>query len=61
MAQYDMELKTTEPEEVAAFALNGLREDKFWITPMSEKSRAAFIERTQGILNGVTPTPPNVL
>ncbi|MEE2652708.1 MAG: SDR family NAD(P)-dependent oxidoreductase [Pseudomonadota bacterium] len=61
MAQYDMELKTTEPEEVAAFALNGLREEMFWITPMSEKSRAAFIERTQGILNGVTPTPPNVL
>ena len=61
MAQYDMELKTTEPEEVAAFALNGLREETFWITPMSEKSRAAFIERTQGILNGVTPTPPNVL
>ena len=61
MAQYDMELKTTEPEEVAAFALNGLRAEKFWISPMSEKSRAAFVARTQSILEGTTPTPPNVL
>ncbi|WP_374960902.1 SDR family NAD(P)-dependent oxidoreductase [Spongiibacter tropicus] len=61
MAQYDMELKTTEPEEVAAFALNGIRAETFWISPMSEKSRAAFIARTQSILEGTTPTPPNVL
>ena len=61
MAQYDMELKTTEPEEVAAFALNGIRAEKFWISPMSEKSRAAFVARTQSILEGTTPTPPNVL
>ncbi len=61
MAQYDMELKTTEPEEVAEFALQGIRDEKFWITPMSEKSRAAFKARVEGILNGITPSAPNVL
>jgi NAD(P)-dependent dehydrogenase (short-subunit alcohol dehydrogenase family) len=61
MAQYDMELKTTEPEEVAEFTLQGIRDEKFWITPMSEKSRAAFKARVEGILNGITPSAPNVL
>ena len=61
MAQFDMELQTTEPEEVAEFALQGIRDDKFWITPMSEKSRAALRARIDGILNGENPTPPDVL
>jgi len=56
-----MELQTTEPEEVAEFALQGIRDDKFWITPMSEKSRAALRARIDGILNGENPTPPDVL
>lgn len=61
MAQYNMELQTTEPEEVAEFALQGLKDEKFWITPMSEKSRAALQARVEGILSGQNPTPPDVL
>ncbi len=61
MAQYDMQLQTTEPEEVAEFALQGLRDETFWISPMSDKARAAFIARTQSILERTTPTAPNVL
>jgi NAD(P)-dependent dehydrogenase (short-subunit alcohol dehydrogenase family) len=61
MAQYDMTLQTTEPEEVAEFALNGIREEKFWITPMSEKAQKALKNRVDGILNKENPTPPNIL
>lgn len=61
MSQYDMQLETTEPEEVAAFALNDLRQGKFWLTRMSDKSRAAFRERVEGILSATTPRAPDVL
>ncbi len=61
MAQYDMKLETTEPEEVAATAIQGIRDEKFWITAMTDKSRAAIRERTEGILSGITPTAPDVL
>ena len=61
MAQYGQELKTTEPEEVAKHAIEGIRADKFWISPRTEKATLAFKERVESILTGKTPTPPNVL
>jgi NAD(P)-dependent dehydrogenase (short-subunit alcohol dehydrogenase family) len=61
MAQYDMTLETTEPSEVAATALAGIKAEQFWIAPMTDKAKAAFIARMEGVLNGVTPTAPNVL
>lgn len=61
MAQFNMQLETTEPDEVAEFALEGIRADQFWVTSMAEKSRTAIRNRFEGILNGVTPTPPDVL
>lgn len=61
MAQYDMDLQTTEPEEVAETAIQGLRDEKFWITAMTDKSRAAIQERIESILSGTTPTAPDVL
>ncbi len=61
MQQYGMTLTTTEPAEVAAFAIEGVKEDKFWITKMSEKSQVALRARTEGILSQTTPTPPDVL
>ena len=61
MAQYDMQLETTEPEEVAEFAIQGVRDDVFWIAPMSDKARAGFVARVDSILNKTTPTVPNVL
>ena len=61
MAQYGRELKTTEPSEVAEFALQGIREDRFWIAPRTEKAKIAIRERVDNILNGITPTAPDVL
>ncbi|CAA0080231.1 Putative oxidoreductase SadH [Zhongshania aliphaticivorans] len=61
MAQYDMQLQTTEPEEVAEFAIQGIRDEIFWISPMSDKARAAFVARVDSILNKTTPVVPNVL
>lgn len=61
MREYNMELQTTEPEEVAEFALEDLRQGKFWLLRMSDKSRAAFEQRCQGILNATNPTAPDVL
>lgn len=61
MSQYNMHLETTEPEEVAEFALADLRKDKFWITRTSDKSRAAIQQRTEWILSATTPTAPDVL
>ena len=61
MQQYGMTLTTTEPTEVAVFAVEGVKEDKFWITKMSEKSQVALRLRTEGILSQTTPTPPDVL
>ena len=61
MAQYDMQLQTTEPEEVAEFAIQGIRDERFWISPMSDKARAAFVARVDSILNKTTPTVPDVL
>ena len=36
MEQFGMELKTTHPDEVAQTALQGLRNEQFWISPMNE-------------------------
>lgn len=61
MKQHGMELKTTEPEEVAHHAIDGIRADKFWISPRTEKATLAFKARVESILTGATPTPPNIL
>jgi NAD(P)-dependent dehydrogenase (short-subunit alcohol dehydrogenase family) len=61
MAQFDMELPTTEPEEVAEYALEGVRENKFWIMKNTEKSRQAMRDRFDGILAGTNPTVPDTL
>ncbi len=61
MAEYGMELETTSPQEVAESALQGLREEKFFIRPSTEKSDNALRQRVECILNQETPTPPNVL
>ncbi len=61
MAEFDMTLETTEPEEVAAFALQGIRDETFWITPMSDKGKVALRARMEGILSRTNPTPPDVL
>lgn len=61
MEEYGMELETTSPREVAEFALQGIRDDKFWIRPSTEKSDEALRRRIEGIIGQVNPMPPSVL
>ncbi len=57
MAEYDMELQTTHPDEVAEMAVKGIEEDKFWIKIMTPESEAKMRERLEMILAGETPMP----
>lgn len=61
MEEYGMTLETTSPQEVAEYALQGLREDKFWIRPSTDKSDNALRQRIEGIIKQENPAPPNVL
>jgi len=45
-----LKLKLTEPEEVSAFALEGVRAGRFWLLPASEDNDALIAARTEQIL-----------
>ncbi|MEX6725268.1 SDR family NAD(P)-dependent oxidoreductase [Parapedomonas caeni] len=45
-----LKLRLTEPEEVAAFALEGVRARRFWLLPASAENDALIAARTQQIL-----------
>jgi NAD(P)-dependent dehydrogenase (short-subunit alcohol dehydrogenase family) len=49
--------ETTSPAEVAEHAMEGLREDRFYILPWTDEGRARFRERVDGILDGRDPEP----
>lgn len=49
--------QTTSPEEVAEHAMEGLREDRFYILPWTDEGRARFRERVDGILDLHNPQP----
>lgn len=61
MEQFGMKLETTSPQDVAAYAVAALKEDKFWIRPSTEKSDNALRARVDGIISQTNPAPPNVL
>jgi NAD(P)-dependent dehydrogenase (short-subunit alcohol dehydrogenase family) len=50
-----VDFKLTEPEEVAAMALEGLREDRFWIISPLGRSDESLRARTQSILERRNP------
>jgi NAD(P)-dependent dehydrogenase (short-subunit alcohol dehydrogenase family) len=50
-----LNLKLTEPEEVAAFALEGLLAGKFWLLPESEDGDRLFRNRADNILARENP------
>ena len=52
------ELSTSSPEEVAGHFMDGIRQDAFWILPMSERTKKAIHERFTNILERRTPRPP---
>lgn len=45
-----LKLSLTEPEEVASFALEGIREGRFWLLPESADNDALIFARTTQIL-----------
>jgi NAD(P)-dependent dehydrogenase (short-subunit alcohol dehydrogenase family) len=49
--------ETTSPAEVASHAIEGLKEDRFYILPWTEEGRARFRDRVDGILEGRNPQP----
>lgn len=51
-------LQLTEPEEVAATCLQGMRENRFWILPASAAQDARITRRTQSILDRENPVLP---
>jgi NAD(P)-dependent dehydrogenase (short-subunit alcohol dehydrogenase family) len=54
-----LKFAVTEPEEVAEYAFEGIRHDRFWILPPSEQTDAALRNRLDGILARRNPAPPS--
>ncbi|WP_233355852.1 SDR family NAD(P)-dependent oxidoreductase [Henriciella litoralis] len=50
-----LRIQLTEPEDVARFALDGIRKGDFWMIPDSEQTDMAVGSRTQVILDRGTP------
>ncbi len=55
MEEFGMELITTHPDEVAATALDGVREDSFWILPLNPDSEKRIKIRMDSIINRTNP------
>ena len=56
-AEFGIDLQTTHPDEVAAMAVAGLREDAFWLLATTEDTDAKIQARADMILNRETPVP----
>ncbi len=50
-------LETTSPAEVAEHAMDGLRDDRFYILPWTSDGKTRFRERVEGILDCRNPEP----
>jgi len=50
-----LNLQLTEPEEVASFAIEGVRAGRFWLLPESEQGDAMIRQRTDGLLARADP------
>ena len=53
-----VEFKLTEPEEVASYAVKGIRQGLFWQLPDNPKQDRKLKARTESILNRENPTLP---
>ena len=60
MESYGAELQTTHPDEVAQTALQGIRDDKFWVMEWNEQTRDKVEARMQSILKQTNPVPPSL-
>ena len=55
MATHGMELKTTHPDEVAQTALQGIRDNRFWVLDWRQKTEEQFTARVESILTKTNP------
>ena len=55
------EVELTEPEDFADYVHDALLEDKFWVLPLTEKTKAAIRKRTEEILTQSHPTIPQMM
>jgi NAD(P)-dependent dehydrogenase (short-subunit alcohol dehydrogenase family) len=60
MSSMGIEMETTEPEEVASFCLSQIKEGKYWINPVNEKSEQAFKDRVESIISRSDLPNPNI-
>jgi hypothetical protein len=51
-------IQLTEPSEVAAYTLEGIRNDRFWIMADSESQDQRLKDRCDSILNRTNPQMP---
>jgi NAD(P)-dependent dehydrogenase (short-subunit alcohol dehydrogenase family) len=56
-AEFGIELQTTHPDEVADMAVQGLRDNAFWLLATTEDTDAKIQARAGMILNRQTPVP----
>jgi NAD(P)-dependent dehydrogenase (short-subunit alcohol dehydrogenase family) len=56
-AEFGIELQTTHPDEVADMAVQGLRDNAFWLLATTEDTDAKIQARADMILNRQTPVP----
>ncbi len=54
-AQWGIELKTTHPDEVAQMAVEGLRNNAFWLLATTPETEQKILARAQMILSRETP------
>ena len=55
------ELKTTLPEEVAEFCLEGIKKDKYWLLPVNQDSESAYKDYVESVITKSNPLPPEIL
>ena len=55
MKTYGAELQTTHPDEVAQTALQGIRDDRFWVMEWNDQTHEKVETRMQSILNKTNP------
>ena len=60
MNSMGIEIETTEPEEVASFCVEQIKNEKYWINPVNDKSEQAFKDRVESIITRSDLPNPNI-
>ena len=60
MEAFGTTLKTTHPDEVAQAALDGIRQGRFWILPLTPATESQIRARTDAILARSDPPVPTI-